>query len=72
MGGKVVLSGGIDVVLLENGPRPKIKEECFKYLKAFNRCGGYILQDGFNVPPGTPLEHLDEMVRSSEEFSKIK
>lgn len=66
MGGKVVLSGGIDINLLRQGPVQAIEQECRRYLEIFAPAGGYILQDGFNVTPDTPLEHVHTMVRAAE------
>jgi uroporphyrinogen-III decarboxylase len=36
-------------------------------MQAFAGCGGYILQDGNNVAPGTPLHHLKAVVEAAEE-----
>jgi uroporphyrinogen-III decarboxylase len=69
MGGRTVMSGGLNPVLLLRGPREAIKAECYRYLEAFAPCGGYILQDGNNVAPGTPLEHLAAVVEAAQEFS---
>ena len=63
------MSGGLNPVLLLDGPREAIKAECTHYLEAFAPFGGYILQDGNNVAPGTPLEHLAAVVEAAKEFS---
>jgi len=68
MGGRVVMSGGIDPVLLLNGPKEQIKQECFKYMGIFSPVGGYILQDGNNVAPGTSLANLATVIEAAEEF----
>jgi len=69
MGGKTVMSGGLNPLILLEGPEEVIKRECFRYLEAFASCGGYILQDGNNVAPGTPLENLVAVVEAAKEFS---
>jgi uroporphyrinogen-III decarboxylase len=68
MGGKVVMSGGLSPVLLLEGPTEAIKQASFRYLKTFADCGGYILQDGNNVAPGTPLQHLAAVVDAAKAF----
>jgi len=71
MGGKVVMSGGIDPILLLRGKIGEIKKECFRYLKIFAPYGGYILRDGANVAPGTSIENLSAVVEASKGFSGI-
>lgn len=68
MGGRVVMSGGISPDLLLRGSRDEVKAECRRYLETFAPFGGYILQDGNNVAPGTPLANLEAMVESAAEF----
>lgn len=69
MGGKVVLSGGIDPVLLLQGGTDEIEQECRRYLGIFAGNGGYILQDGNNIAPGTPVANLAAAVAAAEEFA---
>lgn len=69
MGGKVVLVGGVHPHLLLQGPVEAIKSECFRYLEIFAPCGGYVLADGHDVAPGTPIQHLVTVVEAAEEFS---
>jgi hypothetical protein len=70
MGGKVVMSGGLNPVTLLEGPLAQIEAETTRYLEAFRSCGGYILQDGNNVAPGTPLAHLASVVQVAEAFAR--
>jgi hypothetical protein len=69
MGGRTVMSGGLNPVILLEGPEEAIKRDCLRYLEAFAQYGGYILQDGCNVAPGTPLKNLAAVVQAAEEFS---
>jgi hypothetical protein len=69
MGGKVVLSGGLNPVVLLEGPTARIEAETIRYLQAFQSFGGYILQDGNNVAPGTPTAHLASVVRAAEAYA---
>lgn len=65
MGGRVVMSGGISPTLLLQGTPEQVKAECRRYLEVFAPVGGYILQDGNNVAPGTPLANLAAMVEAA-------
>lgn len=68
MGGRVVMSGGISPDLLLRGTPGEVKAECRRYLETFAPVGGYILQDGNNVAPGTPLANLAAMVEAASEW----
>ena len=72
MGGKIIMSGGINPTLLLIGETDAIKKECYRYLEIFALCGGYILQDGNNVPPGTRLQNLRAMIDASKEYGAPK
>jgi uroporphyrinogen-III decarboxylase len=69
MGGKTVMAGGLNPILLLQGPAEAIRREVFRYLEILSPYSGYILQDGNNVAPGTPTEHLAAVVEAAEEFA---
>jgi uroporphyrinogen decarboxylase len=71
MGGRTVMSGGLNPVLLLEGPTAAIRQACFRYLDVFAPCGGYILQDGNNIAPGTPIENLSTVVQAAKEFAGL-
>ena len=68
-GGKAVMTGGLNPMLLYSGPKEAIKDHARRYIDAFEACGGYVLQDGNNVCPGTPLANLAAVVEASEQYS---
>ncbi len=68
MGGRVVMSGGISPDLLLRGTPDEVRAECRRYLETFAPVGGYILQDGNNVAPRTPLANLAAMVEAASEW----
>ena len=70
MAGRVVMSGGLDPVLLLKGPLDAIKKQTCHYLGVLAARGGYILQDGNNVAPGTPLAHLRAVVEAAEQYAR--
>jgi len=68
MGGKIKLFGGIDTSLLKDG-KP---EEVFSYskdtLSIFKDVPGYIMMDGHNIAPGTPVENINAMTDACRKF----
>jgi hypothetical protein len=68
LGGHALLQGNIDCVLLREGPEERIIEAVWSTLEKLAPVGGYILCDGCNIVPGTPVEHLNLMVRTAERF----
>jgi hypothetical protein len=69
MGGRVVMGGGISPALLVEGDQHKIKAECFRYLEILSPRGGYILQDGNGVAPGTSLGSMTAMAEAAREYA---
>jgi len=69
-GGRIHMSGGINIALLLDGTDEQIQADCMDALQTFAPKGGYILQDGNNVPPGTSLEHLNILTECSQAFGK--
>ncbi|MBM4049156.1 MAG: hypothetical protein FJ279_28995 [Planctomycetes bacterium] len=68
MAGRIHLRGNVDCVVLRNGPREAIRRECFDALERLSRRGGFVLSDGHNIAPGTPVEHVNLMAACAEEF----
>ena len=62
MGGRVRLWGNINPMLLKDG------SAATEALKAMAPCGGYMLGDGANICPGTPLENLSAMMESACDY----
>lgn len=71
MGGKVLLIGGIDTVKLHGGKPEDVREDVRKTLEVFKNCPGYIIMDGHNVAPGTPVENLNAITDAAEEFGRF-
>ena len=72
MGGRVVLLGNVDPFLVMRGPPERIREAtraCIEKLAPFN---GYIVQDGVNIPPGTPPEHINAMMEASKIYGRYR
>jgi len=71
LSGCVVLRGGPHPLLIYEGPRDRIIEECSDYIRTVGCKGGYILCDGTGIMPGTPPEHIDAMVAASKQVGWI-
>lgn len=71
LGGKSLLTGNIDPVLMLKGTKEEVKKACMKVLEAIAPCGGFMLGDGANVCPGTPIENLAVLVEACEEYSSM-
>ncbi|MCX7795554.1 MAG: hypothetical protein N2380_03430 [bacterium] len=71
LGPEVTLRGNINPMLLLEGPIYKIEEEVVKLLKSGVMEGGkFILCDGNNVAPRTPIEHLGAMYETGKQYGR--
>ncbi|MFH1008621.1 MAG: uroporphyrinogen decarboxylase family protein, partial [Candidatus Latescibacterota bacterium] len=68
LGGRMCLWGNINPMLMLNGTREQVKQAAQAALEAMAPCGGFMLGDGANVCPGTPIENLRALTEASEEF----
>ncbi|MBS1253831.1 MAG: Uroporphyrinogen decarboxylase [Anaerolineales bacterium] len=70
MGGKVVLLGNISPLTILNGTPAQVKEETRRAIEVFGPCKGYIIQDGNNIAPGSPIENINAMYESAVEYGR--
>jgi len=68
LGGKALLWGNINPMLMLNGSKAEVKTEAHACLAALAPPGGLLLGDGANVCPGTPLENLAALTEVAEEY----
>jgi uroporphyrinogen decarboxylase len=66
--GRVYMSGGVNIALLLHGTKEQIRGDCMNALQTLSSHGGYILQDGNNVPPDTPLENIRILIECAESY----
>ncbi len=71
MGGRVFLMGGIDTVKLHDGKPQDVLEDCRANLEIFKDCKGFVMMDGHNIAPGTPIENLNAMFEAAERFGRF-
>ena len=55
-------------MLMLNGTADQVKQPAQAALAAMAPCGGFMLGDGANVCPGTPLSNLAALTEASEQF----
>ncbi|HET6452727.1 MAG TPA: uroporphyrinogen decarboxylase family protein, partial [Spirochaetia bacterium] len=72
MGGKVVLLGNVNPMLVLQGPTERIREETRRCIEKLAPFKGYIVQDGANIPPGTPPEHINAMMEAAERYGRYR
>lgn len=69
MGGRVRLWGNVNPMLMLSGSREEVREEALMTLEHLGPVGGFMLGDGANVCPGTPLENINALAEASEEYA---
>jgi uroporphyrinogen-III decarboxylase len=71
MGGRVVLGGNVNPMNIHSGTPESVFEESMAALRVFGRgSGGFILSDGANIPPDSPVENINAMMQASREFAR--
>lgn len=68
LGGNTLMWGNINPMLMKDGTQEEIKNTTLECLKALAPCGGFMLGDGANVCPGTPLESFRTIMETAEEY----
>ena len=68
LGGDMLLWGNINPMLMKDGSYQEIKQAAWECIDAMGPCGGFMLGDGANVCPGTPLESFNAIMAAAEEF----
>ena len=71
MGGKVSIIGGVDSANLRQGTPESVREDVRKALEILKKVPGYVLMDGHNVAPGTPVENLNAVTEAAREFGSF-
>jgi uroporphyrinogen-III decarboxylase len=64
----VLLWGNINPMLLLDGSKAEVKAEAAKCLEVLAPCGGFMLGDGANVCPGTPIENLAALTEAAQDY----
>jgi uroporphyrinogen-III decarboxylase len=68
LGGHILLWGNINPMLMQEGTKEEVKKAALECLEAMAPCGGFMLGDGANVCPGTPLQSFQAIMEAAEEY----
>jgi len=72
MGGRVVLVGNVDPMLIYNGTPEEVREATRKIIEKLGPKRGLIIQDGNNIAPGTPIENVNAMMEAAELYGRYE
>jgi uroporphyrinogen decarboxylase len=70
MSGRVVLLGNIDPRLILLGTPSEVIEATRRVIEKLSPGRGLIIQDGNNIPPGSPLPNINAMMDAAERFGR--
>lgn len=70
MGGRVVLIGNVDPMLIQTGTPEGVREATRRVIEKLGPCKGFIVQDGNNIPPGSPLENINAMMEAAQTYGR--
>jgi len=70
MGGSVVLIGNVDPMLIHSGTPGQVREATRRVIEVLGPHRGLIIQDGSNIPPGSPLANINAMMEAAEVYGR--
>jgi len=70
MGGRVVLIGNVNPLLLYSGTPEQIRQATKQVIEKLAPKRGFIVQDGNNISPGTPIENINAMMEAAELYGR--
>jgi uroporphyrinogen-III decarboxylase len=71
MGGRVVLIGNVNPMLIRAGTPEEVREATRRVIARLAPCGGLIVQDGSNIPPDAPLANINAMMDAAERYGRL-
>ncbi len=72
MGGRVVLLGNVNPMLIHSGTPQEVREATRRVIEVLGPSRGLIVQDGNNIPPGSPLENINAMMEAAEMYGRYE
>lgn len=70
MGGRVVLIGNVNPMLIRYGTPEEVRVAVRNVIEKLAHYRGLIIQDGNNVPPGSPLANINAMTEAAELYGR--
>jgi uroporphyrinogen decarboxylase len=71
LGGRVVLLGNVNPMLVRDGTAEEVRRAARKVIERLAPLGGFIVQDGNNIPPGSPLRNINAMMEAAETWGRL-
>lgn len=72
MGGRVVLLGNVNPMLIHSGTPHEVREATRRVIEVLGPSRGLIVQDGNNIPPGSPLANINAMMEAAERYGRYE
>lgn len=72
MGGKVVLLGNVNPMLIHSGTPDEVREATRRVIEVLAPGRGFIVQDGNNIPPGSPVANINAMMEAAERYGRYE
>jgi len=72
LGGSILLWGNLNPMLMRDGSPDQVRQAAQECLEALAPCGGFMLGDGANICPGTPLESFQAVMEAARAYGKGK
>ena len=70
LGGRVVLLGNVNPMLIHGGTPEQVRAATRRILDKLGPRGGLIIQDGNNIPPGSPVANINAMMEAAEAWGR--
>lgn len=70
MGGRVVLLGNVNPLLIYSGTPEEVRDATRRVIEKLASKRGFIIQDGNNIPPGSPLANINAMMEAAELYGR--
>jgi uroporphyrinogen decarboxylase len=72
LAGRVVLIGNISPALIHTGTPEQVRQATREVIEKLAGYRGLIIQDGNNIPPGSPLENINAMMEAAERYGRYE
>ncbi len=70
LGGRVVLIGNVNPMLIHAGTPDAVRAATRRVIEKLGPRGGLIIQDGNNIPPGSPVANINAMMEAAEAWGR--
>ena len=72
LGGRVVLLGNVNPMIIHSGTPDEVREATRRVIGKLAPGRGFIVQDGNNIPPGSPIENINAMMEAAERYGRYE